>query len=232
MEMYDKALLTIHVIAGFCSLVTFMIPVIVKKGSNIHRKVGQIYVYNMWIVVASASLLSVNNLIAGRLVQAIFLGYLGLITASPLWYGMAMLKYKKDIPLSYLKKRKIMDVLIVIWAVLNIIYFVQLEGKGISILLLIFGVLGLTNLPMAIAPFKKMESKSNWYIDHLEGMITAGIAAYTAFFAFGGSTFFGKLFSGPLVAIPWVMPSIIGVFLMRWFKRKHLAKKASLTKPL
>lgn len=226
MDIYNKALLMIHVVAGFCSLVTFTIPVLVKKGGNVHRKVGWIYVYNMWIVVVSAALLSINNIISGHIVPAVFLGYLALITASPLWYGIAMLKHKKDIPQSYLKQRKAVDIVIVLWAILNIAYFIHLGGKGQSILLLIFGLLGLTNIPIAIAPLKKIKSKANWYIDHLEGMITAGIAAYTAFFAFGGATFFGNLFHGPMVAIPWVMPSIIGVFIINRYKRKHKKAKA------
>jgi hypothetical protein len=221
MEMFYKALLMIHVVAGFCSLVTFMVPVIVKKGSNIHKKVGWIYVYNMWIVVGSAGILSFISLIDGHIVPAVFLGYLALITASPLWYGMAMLKYKKDIPDSYLKKRKIVDIVIVVWAILNIAYFIHLGGKGQSILLLIFGILGLTNIPIAIAPLKKIKTKANWYIDHLEGMITAGIAAYTAFFAFGGATFFGHFFNGPLIAIPWALPGIIGGIIINRYKRKY-----------
>ena len=225
--MFYKALLMIHVVAGFCSLVTFMVPVLVKKGGNIHRKVGWIYVYNMWIVVVSAAMLSTISLIDGHTVVAVFLGYLALITASPLWYGVAMLKYKKDIPKSYLIKRKVVDIVIVVWAVLNIIYFIQLGGKGQSILLLIFGVLGLTNIPIAMAPLKKIKTKAHWYIDHLEGMITAGIAAYTAFFAFGGSTFFGSIFNGPLVAIPWVMPGIIGGIIINRYKKKHKKRMAS-----
>lgn len=220
--MYDKVLLSIHVIAGFCSLVTFMIPVIVKKGSNIHRKVGWVYVYNMWIVVISAMLLSVNNLIEGNTVRAVFLGYLAVITAGPLWYGITILRYKKDIPRSYLKKRKLMDVVIVLLAIANLFYFYYLGGKGQAILLLIFGLLGLTNLPRAIAPYRKLEDKANWYMDHLEGMVTAGIAAYTAFFAFGGYTFFGNLFNGPLVAIPWILPSVFGAFYISYHKRKYI----------
>lgn len=221
MEMYDKVLLSIHVIAGFCSLITFMIPVIVKKGSKVHRKVGWIYVYNMWIVIISAMLLSVNNFLVGNIVRAVFLGYLAVITAGPLWYGITILKFKKDIPLSYLKKRRVVDIVIVLLAIVNLVYFYYLGGKGQAILLLIFGLLGLTNMPKAIASYSKIREKANWYMDHLEGMITAGIAAYTAFFAFGGYTFFGNLFNGPWVAIPWILPSIFGAFAIGYYKRKY-----------
>jgi len=51
-------------------------------------------------------------------------------------------------------------------------------------------------------------------------MIVGGIAAYTAFFAFGGATFFGNLFDGYAMIIPWILPTIMGVGLIKWYKRK------------
>lgn len=228
MEAVDRIILIIHIIAGFSSLVTFMIPMFVKKGGNIHRKVGWVYVYNMWVVVLTATILSIINAVQGRYVSALFLGYLGIITAQPLWYGIVILKYKKEIPTGYARIRKYSDVLIVLLAVFNILVFIKLGGKGQSILLLIFGILGLTNIPMAIKSFSSIKESANWYLDHFTGMIAAGIAAYTAFFAFGGSTFFGNLFSGPWVAIPWVTPGILGVIVMKRFERQY-KKKVKMT---
>ncbi|MBT8230993.1 MAG: hypothetical protein HKO66_15140 [Saprospiraceae bacterium] len=224
MQLYDKILLTIHITVGVISLITFMIPMFVRKGGNIHIKIGKVYIYCMWIVVCSAFLLSINNLILKHYVAAVFLGYLTLITANPLWYGYSILKYKKDVPTSFLEKKKIFDIVVVLGAIGNLIYFYYLGGKGQSILLLIFGIIGLTNMPSVIAPINKLKSKSNWYLDHMEGMIITGIAAYTAFFAFGGATFFGKIFSGSMMAIPWILPSILGAITIKYFKVKYLRK--------
>ena len=94
----DKILLTTHVIAGFISLVLFWLPIIVKKGSKLHIKIGWIYVYTMWFVVISSGLLSIINVIEGAYYVSLFLGFLAAITAMPLWYGISVLKYKRQAP--------------------------------------------------------------------------------------------------------------------------------------
>ena len=51
-------------------------------------------------------------------------------------------------------------------------------------------------------------------------MMTTGIAAYTAFFAFGGGTFLSAYLKGPLMAVPWILPSIIGTVIIVRMKKK------------
>ena len=90
MEVLSKSLLAIHIFCGFCSIVLFWIPIFVKKGGNIHVKIGKAYVFLMWIVVLTAAILSIKNIIIGAYIMAAFLGFLSLITANPLWYGIAV----------------------------------------------------------------------------------------------------------------------------------------------
>jgi len=223
MELFDKIILTIHVAVGFASLLSFLIPVIVKKGSKIHRKVGWIYVYSMWVVVVTAIILSVNNALQGRYILTAFLGMLALITACPLWYGISILKYKKEVPLSYVKKRRAFESILFILGVLNVGVSIYMNLKGDAVLLLIFGLLAMTAGFNVFPGIKKLQGRANWYRDHLQGMLSAGIAAYTAFFAFGGYTFFSEIFTGALVAIPWSAPSVIGAIFINRLKRKHKA---------
>jgi len=53
-ELIHKAILWIHIPCGFLSLILFWIPVGVKKGSPLHRKVGKLYYLTMWIVVITS----------------------------------------------------------------------------------------------------------------------------------------------------------------------------------
>ena len=208
-----------HIIFGSLSLITFWIPVLVKKGGDIHIKVGKIYVALMWVVVISAVVLSILNVFRGRFISAGFLGYLAVITAHPLWYGMTILKHKKEMPDSVVKINTIFNWILFLGGLGLLIWSLLLKVQGPAILLLIFGSIGVISAAPLI--FSKKEKKENWLAGHIQGLVTTGIAAYTAFFAFGGATFMGHIFSGSLIAIPWILPTIIGVFVIKKYKRQY-----------
>jgi hypothetical protein len=227
MEAIDKILLFIHIAMGSISLLVFWIPVFTKKGGNLHNKAGMLYVYTMWIVVITAFILSVINFLQKGYITAAFLGFLTLLTGHPLWYAVTILKHKNQIPVRLLKIRKVILGLLVTSAAGLLIWSLILKVQGASILLLIFGIIGLTQLPLFLKSIKKSQEDGNWIAAHINGMISSGIAAYTAFFAFGGATFFGEIFSGPLNAIPWTLPSVIGtIFISREIRKRGFTGKA------
>jgi len=217
-----------HIAFGSISLLVFWIPVFTKKGGKLHNQAGRLYMYTMWVVVGSAALLSVFNFIQKDYITTAFLGFLTILTGHPLWYAIAILKYKKKIPASLIKTRKIILFILVFSAAGLVLWSILLKLQGPSILLLIFGILGLAQLPLLIKSTQKLQEDGNWIAAHINGMITSGIAAYTAFFAFGGSTFFGEIFTGPLIAIPWTLPSIVGTILIsRELRKRGLTAKGA-----
>lgn len=221
LDLINQYLLGFHIIAGSISLVSFLIPLFVKKGGNIHRKVGWVYVYTMWAVIISALLLSILNILTKHYTSALFLGFLAVLTAGPLWSAIAILKNKKTLSERYIITKRILSGSIFIFGVLNFVAaFVLGFQNSMAPLLLFFGIIGCLSGQDVLRSKEKMNSKSNWLAEHLGGMIIGGIAAYTAFFAFGGQNLFGHLFSGYGMIIPWVLPTIIGVVLIRWYKRK------------
>jgi hypothetical protein len=197
---------------------------VVKKGGDMHIKVGKFYVRMMWVVVATAIMMSVINVVQGKYLQALFLGYLSVITANPLWYGIAILKHGRHLPDSLMIKRKYFEMLVFILALFNISIFIYYSGKGPTILLLIFGLLGLSSARSAFAPLNKLREKAEPLINHIEGMVTTGIAAYTAFFAFGGSRLLQNLFEGFWMVLFWTMPTVIDTIAIRYYKRKYKRK--------
>lgn len=225
MELIDKYLLTIHVIAGFTSLFVFILPLISKKGGDIHRKTGRLYVYSMWVVVITALVLSIINAVESNYITALFLGYLAILTSNPLWYGISILKYGFKPPESLLRKKRAYELVVFLIAIFNISVFIYLQGKGQSILLLIFGLLGLTAMPQAFASIMKLKEKANPVADHVEAMITTGIAAYTAFFVFGGYSFFENLYKGHMVVLFWTLPGIIGGICISRLRRKYTKRQ-------
>lgn len=225
MDSFEKFLLPIHIACGFLSIVIFWIPIFVKKGSNIHVKVGKLYMILMWIVVLTAAILSVENFMNGAYIGAAFLGFLTLITGNPLWYGIAILNQKKGLSESYKKKHMFFNGLIVIAGILLLIYGITLNGHPQGILMIIFGILGISTGKEIITMQRNPEAKSNWIEEHIAGMLTSGIAAYTAFAVFGGNSFFSGFITGYWSIIPWISPTIVGIILIKYYKNSYLNKK-------
>jgi len=221
----DRYLLGFHIIAGSISLITFLIPLFVKKGGNIHRKVGWVYVYTMWAVIISALLLSIINIFTKDYTSALFLGFLAVLTATPLWSAIAILSNKKNLSHRYINIKKILSGFTFVFGVANFIAAFVIGFKhSMAVLLIFFGIIGCLTGKDVLQSAEKLNTQTNWLNEHLSGMITGGIAAYTAFFAFGGSSFFGNLFSGYGMIVPWVSPTIIGMILIKRYKKKlHLS---------
>lgn len=214
----------IHIAAGSISLILFWIPVIVKKGSKIHNSVGRWYVYMMTIVVISAALLSIKNVIIQEYEAAAFLGYLAILTAYPLWHGRNILKHKKVMSDQFMLIRKSFNWALLLGAIGLLIYAYCLEFRQQGPLMVIFALLGLSSSKDILKSNARLKEEAHWIIIHLEGMVVSGIAAYTAFFAFGGNTFFREVLPGQMMIIPWILPTVIGVTIMKVMKKRYIKK--------
>jgi len=233
MDQFTKIITLIHISLGALSLVLFWLPVFTRKGGKLHRKIGKWYVYFMWGVVITAAALSIKNILIGEITTAIFLGFLTLITANPLWYGIAMLKNKKGISDTYKQMHFSFNILIILFSVFMLVYAIIAVESGASILLSFFALLGLSSAPQIIRDYKSQLSDKSWFKEHYQGMIISWIAAYTAFFAFGGRQVFEELLTGYWQIVPWILPTLIGFvglrYTRKYYERKGILKKS--TKP-
>jgi hypothetical protein len=221
MEYIFKTLLTVHIIAGSISLILFWIPAFTKKGNDLHKKSGFWYMVMMWIVVGSALILSIKNAFLGQINTALFLGFISLITANPLWYGIAVLKNKKQLSTTYLWTHRLISIIIVLFGMFLVIYGTFFITSGIRYLMWFFGALGIAGIVEIVRSYRDYENQPHWFKRHYTGMISSGIAAYTAFFAFGGRTMLGEILTNELQLIPWIAPTFIGVTAMRLLDRKY-----------
>lgn len=219
-EIHD-ILLWIHIPAGTISLVLFWIPVMVKKGNNIHRKVGKAYYWSMWIVQITALLLSINNAILGQFIMAAFLGFLAILTGYPLWYSYEILQQKKVWSDRYFKVRKTFAWVLCLASLSMLIGAGIMRFEGPAILMVFFGLIGLPAIKDALMTREAAMAKESRIKTHMRGTIVSGIAAYTAFLSFGGRTLFGDLLTGYLQIIPWIAPTIIGLVVLRFMKKKY-----------
>ncbi|MFK7755824.1 MAG: hypothetical protein AB8B53_02705 [Flavobacteriales bacterium] len=223
MNLILQLILIIHISAGFTSVFIFWLPMLTKKGSKLHKKSGKLYVYSMWIVTITAAILSIKNVIIGEYATAIFLGFISLITAKPLWHGISILRKGAD--LERIRKIKTgLNMSILAWAIFMLVYASVSPGMW-NPLMYIFAILGFTVLPELIRGLKKAAPNRNKIQIHAIEMTTTAISAYTAFFAFGGREFFSSFLTGYLMIIPWVLPGVIGGIANGYFGRKYASKK-------
>jgi hypothetical protein len=170
----------------------------------------------MWIVVITAAILSVKNLVIGRVNMGMFLGFISLITANPLWHGIAILNHKKSQSKMFRTTHIVFRLAIVVTAILMVAYgAIGLGGKNAAILMFVFGGLGIADLPGVIQTLRNKAPQPNWFKEHLVGMCVSGIAAYTAFFVFGANQYLQMVLSGYWMVLPWILPTIIGVVGIR-----------------
>lgn len=221
MDQIKSITLIIHIIAGSISLILFWLPVVTKKGGNLHRKIGKLYYLTMWIVVISSAILSSINAIFGSYIMASFLGYLSLLTAYPLWYSREILNQKKEWSDRYYVIRKVFTWALFAASIGMVGGAALLHFQNEGILLAFFGVLGLPSIKDAMMTKSKATAKESRMQMHISGTIISGIAAYTAFFAFGGSTYLSGYLPGAWQTIPWMLPTILGVTIIRIMKRKE-----------
>lgn len=226
MESLHQALLMLHVTAGFTSLGLFFIPVFARKGGKLHNRVGRIYVYGMWTVVLTAFLMCGIRYSQGNYVQALFLGFLALLTSQPLYHAIAILKNKRE---KSDRMRRINFSLVLALAVCSPLLIgigMGWWGPGGHPLLVVFGSLGaVITIPGIIRSLRGVKQSYDWLEEHLSGMLTSAIAAFTAFFSFGGNRIFGAAFSGNLQLAGWIAPTVIGIAVIRFYKYRLRQKK-------
>jgi hypothetical protein len=220
MELLRTILLWIHIPAGTLSLILFWIPVSTKKGGKLHRQVGRYYYWIMWVVVITATLLSITNLFSQNYISAAFLGFLGILTAYPLWYSYEILQQKGEWSDRYFSLRKIFSWVLFLASLGMLIGAILLSFRNEGILMAFFGLIGIPAVKDAVMSKSNAMDKEKRIAMHVSGTIISGIAAYTAFLAFGGRVLFVELLPGYYQILPWILPTIIGTLFINFQKRK------------
>ena len=234
MEAISKIIFNLHVVSGFAALTLFWIPVLVKKGSREHRKIGRLYVFAMFAVAISALYLSIENILSNRIPMGLFLGYLSLLTARPLILGIMCLKCKTRLKSSY-SKIHILTSTIVAFTGICLLFYGFTTTNSLALVIIAFGIIGSsTTIPdmfrMRSARYSA-ESKQ-WLSDHISCMGVAGIAAHTAFLVFGSQSLFPPIQNSFISITLWVSPTIIGLIAIKVAKNKYLKSSKRKTHAL
>lgn len=207
-----------HALLGSLALAVFLVPLLAKKGSQLHIKSGWIFVWAMTCVSASALVITIWRSLFDEASSvdarafALFLAFIAILTLNALWSGLTVLNSKDRKSPSRAIRHIGLPILLMSAAAIVELVGIKLQKP----LLIIFPVLGfklgLQDLRYWLSSPK---AKMHWWYAHMHGMFTACIATITAFLV----TALPRIWPSPLSnsVLLWVAPGILlGFILNRW----------------
>ena len=219
METARTIVLILHIAAGFTALTVGLVPFVAKKGSKLHNTTGWIFCYAMIFVAGSAFGLAIYRFNP-------FLLMVGLLTLYTTVTGYRGLHFRRD-P-AVVGQRRDWALLIVSGVALGLTIWqtlVQFGTANISVLVLIgFFAVSLLNLLrqdwLLFSGRQAMKGKA-WIRYHIGRISGAYLATITAFLV-------NNVHTDPAF-IAWMLPTVIGIPAIVYFKRKYPSKKVTRT---
>ena len=238
MLMLHSLLLKLHIVLGVIALLLFWLPMLSRKGSSLHRSFGRYYGHIMKAVALSglvmtcmvwfdpvgikgAALLVDGQVSERRLaffkMLNLFLFLLSLLTWVTIRHATGSLLCKQN-----RAALKHWSYQAPVWLLVVVAPYAAWQGFlfNMPLVMVFAGISLVTSFSILAYLHTKTVTANRWLIEHASAMIGSGIAAYTAFFAFGGRTLFAELLTGHWMMLPWLIPSLIGLPATIWFKRR------------
>lgn len=236
MDIIHSVLFFIHIIVGSMALLLFWVPIATKKGGLDHRRFGRHYVNVMYAVAASGALMALMVIYAPLVIkyQLIsegtnteqlalklrafwsFLLYLSLLTFVNVRHGILVLKNK----IQHTNMRQWPHLASIGLLLVGGLMLISLGIIYSNTLHIVFGLLGVVQaIQKGRFCLAKSVTANRWLVEHLSAFMGSGIAAYTAFFAFGGRSMFGEL--GQWQIVFWIAPGVIGSIAITRMSRKY-----------
>lgn len=224
-----QLLLYAHIGFGAVALVLFWLPLITKKGSVAHRRIGRWYVLGMYIVSGTGVAMSLmvlaapgyfkpNLPTAATYVFWALLLFLSLLTLVNVRLAMLVLRHKHH-PEVFRQARYLWMPLVMLAGGVSLV-IIAFNASQLLLLHYIFGALGIVTAAQMLQLSVARKLKPNtWLLQHISATIGSGIALYTAFIAFGARHFLGFLGDWQLLA--WILPGIVGSFAIAWMSKRY-----------
>ena len=245
MSSIHQYLVWSHIVLGSVALILLWVPALARKGSRLHVVAGRWYVYSMYGVCVTALVTSLmvladplgvrqpgQTFTAERAAElasiyrmfSLFLLMLAVLVFVSIRHGLLALEARRrpDVLTAPLHRLSVYA-LAALAVPVGVLGLVDRQW-----LLVIFAGISL-NVAFAMWRDLRIETPDARQLVgmHLGGLIGSGIGAYTAFFAFGGSTFFGEFLPGQWQVIAWVTPPIVGSILSARMHRKYGPRPAA-----
>jgi uncharacterized membrane protein len=209
--MHLRILLGLHIACGATAFVCAPVALATAKGGKAHRRWGKVYFWAMAGVAASALILSFALPIFFLAMVAVFSFY-ACFSAYRILYLKDLYKGGKPLLLDWLAALVTVGSSALLFAMgflkpaLMGVGVIQIAGRPVSIVSVVFGLIGVRLGWTSISTFTKPPAtKMFWWFRHMQGMIGSYIAAMTAFSAVNLGPYFGAAWW------VWLWPTIVGV---------------------
>lgn len=241
-------ILIFHIACGFLSLVCFWVPVVAKKGSPLHIRAGHWYAKVMYAVGFSALMLALMLMTdpvtfkfpdaefsAEKVVSVtkqmndvgLFLMAISVLTIVGVRHGLQSVRAKKNQALMRRADSLISNALLLVVGVW--LGFAATGTSPFSVLYYIFcGLCSVTAINNLRFCLKREVTRGEQIIAHISGIVGAGIGAHTAFFVFGASRTISAYLTGYAGIVPWVLPGVVGTFIILQQSKKYRPRKAKV----
>ncbi len=216
-----ESIVVLHVIAGTIGLISFWVPIAVRKGGLPHRKWGRLACRaflgagTLAIAMALLSLYGPEQRLPMIKDRVLFNGlfgwmmlYLGMLTIGFAHYGQAVVRHRADRAALRRWPHQLVFALVVILAINCGVYGLS-TGQPLMALVALIGLIAVATQMAYI--WRPRASPGSHVPEHFRALLGMGISAYTAFLSVGMIRLVPDHVFNPLV---WAVPSIVGVGLI------------------
>lgn len=218
-----RVLLWVHIGFGTIGLIAFWFPIFAKKGGRLHRRAGRVFEVSVYWVAGTAMIATVL-IVIGAVAEGgtpttapndfgfgIFLFYIALAVLATTRHGVRVQQTRRD-PSTYAGPA----IRALAWATIAasaaVIVYALTFRSTLSLIFLALAPVGIgagrTILRYAASP---PTHHRQWFYEHMQAMIGAGVGFHTAFAVFGSSRLLDVIPSGSWGIVPWILPVAIGV---------------------
>lgn len=203
-ESQIQTLIFAHAALGGLALCTGLIPLITKKGGTAHKKSGRVFFYSL---LGSALMALLISCLANH--KSSFLFAIGVFSIYLTLGGFRAVSFKK-------KQHNFFIDILLAWIMLamgaSMILYPLIVSGAINIVLSVFGTIGALFAIQDLRAFKDNDSlRKKWLSIHLNKMVGAYIASFTAFIVV--NRFIPGIYG-------WLAPSFFGTLYIIYQSRK------------
>ncbi len=215
-----------HVAIGALALVCFWAAALLRKGSVLHRRAGQVYLLAMVGICVTGAPLAGKRFLDGNVVAGAFLSYLLLLLLVATWSGWRAIRDKRDVA-RYTGTMYVLGA----WSLLAAGAAMMALGlfKG-SALIAGFSVIGLYTGFDSLRRRRRMGEHPRWWMrEHYAAMFGTGVATHIAFLAIGLPRLMPMLDGPVLHYAAWFAPLVVAQLAKVIQDRKHRLPSISIT---
>lgn len=210
--MTKESILFIHALIGATVFITGFLQIILKKGGNLHKIIGKIYMYG-WLLL----------LLSGAYLGGLFMTIIGVFGYYFALTGARIGQLKNKAVTLFDKIVYLLSSLIAISMIFYSVVLFLKDQISFSIIFAVFGGIFLFTTIKDVYKYvfnkplvKQVYGKLDWYFEHFKRMCISFIAAVTAF------TSIQNLFKNNTAnfLVPTLIGSILIYFAVKMYKKK------------